>query len=27
MQCQDEASLVECMQEIKRLEPPLALAG
>ena len=27
MQCQDEASFVECMQGIKRLEPPLALAG
>ena len=27
MQCQDEASFVDCMQEIKRLEPPLALAG
>ena len=27
MQCNDEKTFVECMQEIKQLEPPLALAG
>ncbi len=27
MQCNDEATFVECMQQIKELGPPLALAG